>query len=132
MKNLCLVFTLLACTSCDYYDGRLQIHNTTAHSIVVWTSLIEKPEYPSVNHTAYYLSSEVKPGSYYRLVRPGKNSWDYDFSKSYNHKINIIIYDYDTLKKVDNIDLLIEKNLYRTLAISKPGLDSVKWEVAIK
>jgi len=131
MKNVSLFFLLLACTSCDYYDDRLQIHNTTAHSIVVWTSLAATPEYPSVNHTAFYLSHEIKPGAYARQIRPGRNAWNYDFAHSYNHKLNVIIYDYATLKKLDNIDLLIERNLYRMLALSQAGLDSVKWEVAI-
>jgi hypothetical protein len=130
MKNLSLFF-LLVCTGCDYYDGRLHIHNTTSHSIVVETSLTATPAYPSVNHTAFYLRHEIKPGAYEQQVRPGRNAWNYDFAASYNHKLNILIYDYATLQQLDNINALNERKLYRTLALSQAELDSVKWEVAI-
>ena len=55
---LCFCHILLGC---DYYDGRLEVQNSTSDAIAVGTFLDSIPTLPVLNKTSYYLQNSINP-----------------------------------------------------------------------
>jgi hypothetical protein len=129
-----LIFILLSLlwSSCDYYDNRLRIKNNSNADIAVETYLDSIPTIEESNSSAYYLREIVKKQGTSSLTMPGSTqAWIFFIERSKNKKLNICVFNKDTIIKYGVIDSLINKNLYKKYIISKSYLDSTQWVVQI-
>src|SRR5688572_797484 len=100
MKRIAQCFLLmLVLNGCDYYDVRLQVINQSDHEISYAVYSRPVPDFPSINKTEFYLGFTAMPGDTLRRARPGKNAWSYEIEKSTNKKLNLVIYNVDSLRK---------------------------------
>lgn len=126
------MMSLLLLSSCDFYDGRLTIINKTNSEISALTFYDSIPDYNQINRTAYYLEDKIKEGAEGKVIISGKNSWPHFFEKSRNNKLNIFIISQDSLRKVGNIQKLLEDRNYKLYMFSKEEIESINWQVVIK
>ncbi|MBK7854927.1 MAG: hypothetical protein IPJ79_08515 [Bacteroidetes bacterium] len=130
--GLIFISLFLFCTSCDYYDNRLSIINNSNADIAVETYLDSIPTIEESNSSAYYLREIVKKQGTSSLTMPGSTqAWIFFIERSKNKKLNICVFNKDTIIKYGEIDSLINKNLYKKYIISKSYLDSTQWIVQI-
>jgi hypothetical protein len=134
MRNLLLVILLsVLLISCDYYDHRLWVKNSTDGAICLSTHLDTVPSLSSVNPTGYYLNNAVMPGESENLVKPGSTKgWSFFISESANDKLNLFVYNIDSLKKYQSIDTLIKNRLYTRYSFTEKELEKTDWKVVIE
>lgn len=126
-----LLIALLASCAYDPGDGRLEIINLTKHDIAVFWSPDTIPEYPSINDTEIYLRNQIMAGN--AASQPADDgNWPKFVRNSFNNKLNLFIYNIDTLKAYNSIDTLIIKKLYRRLEYSMEELDQLDWKIKVQ
>jgi len=133
VRNLFLIIILsVFLVSCDYYDHRLWVKNVTNGSICLSTDLDTVPSLSSVNSTGYYLNNVLRPGDSTNLVKPGSTKgWSFFIDESSNDKLNLFVYNIDSLKKYQSIDTLIKNSIYTRYSFTEKELELVNWEVVI-
>jgi len=129
MKNIIALLLLLS--ACDYYDHRLEIVNQTKGEITVETYSDTIPEFPGINKTKFYLDETVIPNDTLKLTEIGKNGWPFAISRSRNKKLNLVVYNIDSLRKYESIDTLIRKRIYKRYEFSEKELQEKNWKVVI-
>lgn len=126
-----LLILLLASCVYDPGDGRLEIINHTKHDIAVYWHSDTIPEYPSINETELYLRDKIMVGD--KASQPADNgNWPKFVQNSLNKKLNLFIYNVDTLKAYHSIDTLNIKKLYKRLEYTIEELDRLDWKVVIE
>lgn len=131
MKKTGILFLLLLC-SCEYYDNRLQIVNQTGQEIAVETYSDTIPEFPSRNKTPVYWNARILRNDTMKLTEYGKNGWVFALSKSRNRKLNLIVYNIDSLLKYESIDTLIKKRIYKRYEQSEDELNKNNWIIVVR
>ncbi|MBL3656702.1 hypothetical protein [Fulvivirga sediminis] len=120
-------------TSCDYYDTRLWIKNSTDHEISYSTGLDITPNLSEVNVTDYHFNNAIPPGGSENLVKPGSTKgWSFFIADSKNQKLNLFVYSIDSLRKYQSVDTLIKKHIYTKHSFTEKELENMDWEVIIK
>ena len=106
MRSLLLIFFhCVFLASCDYYDHRLWLENGTDKSISFSTDQDTIPQLPNVNPTEYHFTNAVSPGESENLVKPGSTEgWSYFIANSKNERLNLFVYDIDSLRKYQSIE----------------------------
>jgi len=133
MKTSSLFFLLLLfLNACDYYDYRLVIVNETNGMIVAETDTDTLPKLPRINKTEFYLDRGINPQEQSRLMKGGKNGWPFAIKRSKNNKLNLFVYNIDSLKKYKSIDSLVAKKKYSRYEFSEDELEANDWKVVIK
>lgn len=133
LKVLCclLVFSFLL-LGCDYYDKRLEVQNNTSHEIAVETFLDSIPTLYELNRTEYYLQNSINPNETERLIQMGSTKgWIFRIEKSNNNRLNLFVFQIDSLKKY-GIDSLIAMGIYDRYMFSETELDKKNWKVVIE
>ena len=123
---------LIILTSCDYFDRRLGIVNHTKAEFTVETYSDTIPDFPSINKTEFYLSQTITPNDSLRLIKLGKNGWPLEISNSRNNKLNLVVYNIDSLRNHKSIDTLIRRRIYKRYEFSEKELQDKKWKVIIE
>jgi len=72
------------------------------------------------------------PSDTANMVAMSKKGWPFFIARSKNKKLNLIVFDIDSLKKYDSIDTLIKRNKYRRFEFSEEQLNSKNWEIVIR
>ena len=126
-----VIFGLLT-YSCDFVDSRLSVENRTAYSICVQDVADTHLLSSDFNASAYYLERQIKPGDCQSLITVGRDGWIQTIENSLNHKLNLVIFNSDTVKKYNSIDELIARDLYVIMSFSKEKLEEAKWNVVIE
>jgi len=119
--------------SCAYDPGdkRLETINKTDHEIVVYWDSDTIPEYPSVNETEVYLRCKISRGD--TLSQPEDDAnWPMYVRNSLNKKLNLFVYNVDTLMAYNSIDTLNARKMYKRLEYAEQELDQLNWRVVIK
>lgn len=128
--SVLLIFLLMSCAY-DPGDKRLKTINKMDHEIVVYWDSDTIPKYPSINETEVYLRYKIKRGD--TLSQPEDDSnWPMYVRNSLNKKLNLFVYNVDTLMAYNSIDTLNAKKMYRRLEYSEQELDKLNWIVIIK
>jgi hypothetical protein len=133
-KNVCYTMVgalFLLSQSCDYYDARLMIHNDTKRTLAIQVYEDTVPDFPSMNMTEFYLNHTVVSGATYNNVLPEKSGWEKIIYRSKNKKLNLFIYEVDSLHKYKSIDTLIKYRIYKYYTYSKEELIKDNWAVKI-
>ncbi len=129
--KLAILFSILI-SSCDVHDERLKVVNLLTAEITLSPQLDTVPQFPSINKTEYYLSDTLYPEDTARLIQEGmEDAWPFFISESVNDKLNLFVYNVDTLKKYQSIDTLIRRKLYTRYSRSKNELEKSDWIVII-
>ena len=119
--------------SCDYTDNRLKIKNASKKRIVVETYMDSVPNFSETNNTEYYLRNIINVGQEVNLIRFGsKNGWPLKIMRSKNAKLNLIVYQVDSLMKYKEIDSLIIKKIYSRYEYTSVELEKVAWKVEVR
>jgi len=121
-----LVFLLPACIY-EWGDARLKIINRTNHEISFDYNIDTVPKYPSTKRD--------RPITYIgdtSHVPENRDNWPAAIERSNNKKLNLFIYNVDSLKKYNEIDLLIQKGIYKRFSYSREELEKSNWIVTIK
>lgn len=119
--------------SCDVHDDRLKVMNHSIEEITLSTGLDTVPGYPSVNKSEYYLRTSLSPLDSRRLLKEGRSkAWSFFISESKNDKLNLFVYNIDTLRKYQSIDTLIKNRLYRRYSFTEKELEKSDWEIVIE
>lgn len=108
MKTSKTLFAIIICLtiahqSCVYdrFDGRLEIVNLSGVSISIDDGQGPTPEYPSLNQTEYFLRDTIAVDEKKSLIQTNLD-WSKYIKKSKNKRLNLFIYNLDTLKKYDD------------------------------
>ena len=97
--NLLLVSILFSCVV-DKFDARLKIVNKTGKVIFAITS--QKMEFSTSESIEYFKSVNIKPDTSDNILIPW--NWEEYIKTSFNKKLNLCIFELDTLLKYENID----------------------------
>ena len=116
--------------SCEYFDSRLRIINMTKNPIVVET-FSDSINMKVNNHTEYYLSNIIVEGGIINLTESGINGWPFFVRRSKNKRLNICIFNADTLKKYQSINLLINSKMYKKYSFTEEELLKMGWVVTV-
>jgi len=131
-KLLAVLIVSLVFSGCDYYDYRLKVVNKTDNVIAIETYLDTLPDFPSLNHTEYYFRNRLEPKDSIELVKSGKNGWLFFIEDSRNKKLNLVVYNIDSLRKCASIDTLIRKRRYGCYEFSEKELQEKNWRVVLE
>jgi len=132
VRNLCYLIFIIVFFGCDYYDGRLEVHNSTSHVVAIETFLDSIPTLSELNQTEYYLQNGIRPNETKRLIKMGSTKgWSLRIEKSKNNRLNLIVFQVDSLKKY-GIDSLISLGIYDRYKLSETELEKKSWKVVIK
>lgn len=131
MKYLLNLFFLLTIIifniSCDHFDS-LPIINNSKRYIFYDCSYDSIPDFPSRGKKEFYENNKTFPNDTNRNTLIG--SWKRYVKESKYKKLFVFIYDYDTLKKYNNIDTVKQKRLYvKRYAYSYEDLESMNWTI---
>ena len=122
----------MALSSCEYFDFRLTITNKTRRKIATEVYNDTVPDYPSVNHSEFYLRQAFAPDSSVEMMQWGKTGWPDYLKTSKNGKLNLVIFDFEDLVKSKSIDSIIAHKKYRMITVSRSELFINNWHVVIK
>ena len=125
------ILILLLLTGCDYYDSRLSIINESCSAICVETYKDTIPEDSNTNQLAFYLSHGISPGDTSRQTIPGKNAWIVEIETNKNRKLNLFVYQTDTVRKYRNMALLNKKRLFQRISLTQEQLERNNWLIKI-
>lgn len=127
----CFVFSFII-IGCDYYDDRLQVQNSTSHVVAVETFLDSIPTLRELNKTEYYLRNNIGPHETGRLIEKGSTKgWSYRIERSNNKRLNLIVFNIDSLEKY-GVDSLISLRIYNRYMFSERELDGKNWKVVVE
>lgn len=127
-----LAIVIVFFSSCDVHDDRLQVVNMSGQEIALQTEKDTIPKYPNVNKSAYYLGERLLPGESVKLKYEGmRNGWSFFIKESVNKRLNLFVYDIDSLKKYRSIDTLTKRHLYTRYSFSEGELENKNWRVLI-
>jgi hypothetical protein len=120
-------FVVLFLTSCDRFDARLKIHNKSGKTIFVITSETENPS--KYNGVEYYKLRNIPPDSSDTKLLINI-TWNDYIKHSFNKKLNLYVFDLDTLLKYKNIDSTLKHPIYK-FEIPLKELEEKDWNITI-
>ena len=124
---------LVVATSCDYHDSRLKIINKNNSAICVETFLDTLPDYPSLNKPEYYLSNIILPNDTAEQTIPGSpDEWTREVDRSKNKKLNLFIYQADSVRTYYNMDSLNQKKRFKRVFFTLDELRAANWNVVVE
>ena len=112
-------------------DYRLKIVNNTAYQFFVDYNVEGIPQYPSVIDIDNCFDHPVKINDTVRILEYTSKPWPQFFKRSKNDKLNLFIYNLDSLKRYNSIDTLIKKKIYKKLEYSQQELERLEWIVVV-
>ncbi len=134
MRIYCLYFLLLPLSfnfkGCEpQIDDKLKIKNESDKIIVVVTSTDSMAK--TQNMVEYYFENQIESNSEKSILRRG--SWDVEILRSYNNKLNVYLYDVDTLKKYQDMKIITKNDLHiKRYSLSKEDLKQTNWRIIFK
>lgn len=126
-----ILFLLFGCIE-PAGDDRLRIVNHTNYELAYSYNTDIIPRYPSVIDAGIYFDHPVKINDTVKVFEYDHKPWHWFFEKSKNKKINLFIYNLDSLKVYRNIDTLIKRKIYRKFEYSEQEINKLNWIVTIE
>jgi len=129
-----IVLIIVLFSSCVYdpIDKRLLVVNHQTNDIVIYWNSDTIPEFPSVNHTEVYLTNYgIRSNDSLWVPEDGAN-WPKYLDSAINKRLNLFVYNVDTIKKYNNIDTINIKKRYQRLEYSKQQLEKLNWRIVVK
>ena len=135
MFRNCFVVGICCClffAACIYDPGdkRLVIINKSNNNICVSWNKEPFPEYPSKNKTEFYFSNIIAINREVKLPETDAN-WPYFVQTSSNKKLNLFVFNVDSLKYYNSIDTLIKRKIYKYFKFSEEELEKQDWKVQV-
>lgn len=128
---LLILFCFVSCqNSYESGDSRLKVTNRKTSPIAIELSEDTIPS--NLGLVDYYLRKQIK---FYDTISftggiGGKNYWSNFISTSKNERLNIFIYDVDTLIKYMDMEYIRNNRLWvKKMQLSEAELDSMKWVI---
>jgi hypothetical protein len=133
MKYIVYLIMSALLTSCILEpsgDQRLKIINNTGCAISVHYDPSTVPKYPSINHTDIYIRDSVAKNDTLALSTYDLKPWPQVIQRG-NRKLNLFIYDVDSLKKY-SVDTLIKRKMYRRIQKTHNELEITNWVIQVQ
>ena len=133
--KISLLFLIIhaICLSCKTVDSRLEVYNMSSSDIVVIGYEDTIPDLKKTFFTTYYLLHIIKAGKRGKLTREeGVKSWPRLIDRSKNNKLNLFVFQVDSIKKYQEIDSLILKRIHTRYEFTKEEVEKNGWKVEIK
>lgn len=142
MKNV-IYLIILFFLSCDSFDRKLKVENTTDKtliSVVSQDSAFHSPidEYQlGVNFQNSGFDNEhlykIPPDAVIAQYGAFNTTWDYIIDNSFNKKLNLYVFEWDSLVKYKSINALYKNNgSFKIITKTKMELENSDWTVKIK
>jgi len=126
---VCLLAFILA--GCDYYDNRLSVVNHSQRPICPEAFEDTIPDFPTLNQPEAYLSHIVLPGDSTSLTRVGTNGWPFSVQRSTNRKLNLFVYNADSVRQYHSMDSLNRQRRFHRISLSLAELEARHWRVVV-
>lgn len=129
-------------SSCDGYDTKLIVLNKTDKTLVM--DITEDSIYSlesSMNRynldlddcTAFRKRVQIYPEQYSKQYGAFNTTWEWVIDRSYNKKLNLYVFEWDSLVKYRSLDSLYKvRGCYKKMTVSKAALEHNDWTVEIK
>lgn len=132
-SRLKIIICLLTLTGgCEFYDLRLRVKNDFDKPVCVEIVSNDLSYIKQVNDAQYYINAKIDPQEIRSFSKSGKEGWEYFIEKTNDKKLNILVFDLDTLVKYENMFLLLEMKKYKVFSYRKDELEKMNWEIGIK
>lgn len=126
--SLIVVLTIVV-NACDYSDNRLCIRNASNHPIAFDYSL-DTTLAESANDIQLLIRDKILPGKTVRQDKPGSTqAWIFLIQNSNNKKLNVFIFDVDTVLKYNNLEYVRTHRLYKRYEFTEQELERMNWTV---
>jgi hypothetical protein len=113
--------------TCDYNDNRLKIKNNSAYDIAFDYSTDTILEQDFINFNSI-INDKIMPGELANQLLPGStNAWPFLIKKSKNNKLNVFIFNYDTLLKYNDREYIRNHKLYKRYSLTEEELNQINW-----
>lgn len=116
--------------SCETYDF-IDIVNECNSEIVCDYSLDSLPDYPSINHTDFYLSRSIGKNQVQILTKFGEDAWEECINGDDRKQLSIFAYQTDSLRKYGSIDSLKKYMIYKRLEYTVADLERLDYKLNI-
>jgi len=113
--------------TCDYNDNRLKIKNNSAYDIAFdySTDTILEQDFTNFNSI---INDKIMPGEVANQLLPGStNAWPFLIKKSKNNKLNVFIFNNDTLLKYNDREYIRNHKLYKRYSLTEEELNEINW-----
>jgi len=131
MKRSILLLCLATLLSSCFGDSRLMVINHTKSQIVFEHDAKNELATSELNNTEFYLGRPLEVGDSTYVAEYG-GSWPNFFKRSKFQKLNLFIFNFDTLKRYSGINYLVEHKLYRRFEFSEADLEKSNWQIIVK
>ncbi|MGN8068231.1 hypothetical protein [Mucilaginibacter sp. 22184] len=134
MRKLALLFVVLMCTGCEYFDSRLRVVNESPLTVSVYD--INDTNSVTQNNIEYYQSNVIHPKDTAALTKPGKNEWTNYIEGAPEKRLYLYFFDIDTLNRYQHkadMNYLIESKKYlKRVDFTLDQLNQMNWEIHYK
>jgi len=134
MKNIVLVSIILSLLlmSCDYSDSKLMIKNHSKKTIAIQSNIDTILNSAYLGKVPYYETIKITPNDSAYQFLPGKDAWKWEARNSKNKKLNIFIFDLDTLRKYNDMEFIRINKKYKRYEFTEEELNKCNWTIKIR
>lgn len=129
--QIALLIALQVFYGCDYYDHRLVVINKSEHPISAEDFRNLYPRAEDFNSADYYIETEILPNAKGNLMKSGRNAWQASVESNSNKKLNLFVFNTDTLRKYNDMDYVLDNKLYSVYSFTLEELENMNWEVTV-
>jgi len=132
MKSIGLLFYTFLLLGCDYYDDRLVLRNNFNYNVVIEMYHDSVPSFSETNTSGFYLSKIIEQKQEMRFLKIGsQNGWPFFLINSSNNKLNVAVFNADSLRKYGDIKYLIEFDLFDMYSYPIKDLEKKEWRITV-
>jgi len=122
-----LISLAMLAGTCDYTDNRLKIKNNSSYTIAFDYSTDTVLE-QEIKHVNAVISDKIMPGKIANQSLPGStNAWPFLIKKSKNNKLNVFIFNVDTVLKYNDWEYIRNHRLYKRYSFTEEELNRMNW-----
>lgn len=126
---LFIISLVMLAGTCDYTDNRLKIRNNSNHAIAFDYSIDTVLEQESKKIESI-ISDKIMPGETVSQTMPGSaNGWPFLIKRSKNNKLNVFVFEVDTLLKYNDWEYIRTRKLYKRYEYLEEDLNRTNWTV---
>jgi hypothetical protein len=128
---LASIAALLILTGCDYSDSKLMIKNHSKKTIAIQPFEDTIINSSILNKVPYYETIRIYPKDSTYQFLPGKDAWKWETRNSKNKKLNIFVFDLDTLRKYNDMEFIRLNKMYKRYEFTEKELNNSNWIIDI-
>jgi hypothetical protein len=128
---LASIAALFILTRCDYSDSKLMIKNHSKKTIAIQPFEDTIINSSILSKVPYYETIRFYPNDSAYQFLPGKDAWKWETRNSKNKKLNIFVFDLDTLRKYNDMEFIRLNKMYKRYELTEKELNNSNWIIDI-